>query len=67
MSTRSQDVYLFRMFFDHDETGGTSVSCDFSNPCIFKQESNFFVYDRGTHYSNCHSVTIRNKLDSVRG
>ena len=31
MSKRSRDVYLFRMFSDHDQTHGTSVSYDFSN------------------------------------
>ena len=30
-SMRSRDVYLFRIFLDHDETRGTSVSYDFSN------------------------------------
>ena len=30
-SRRSRDVYLFRMFLDHDETCGMGVSYDFSN------------------------------------
>ena len=31
-----------------------------------KPESNFFVYDCGTHYSNYHSVIFDNKIDSFR-
>ena len=31
-----------------------------------KPESNFFDYDCGTHYSNCHLVIFNNKIDSVR-
>ena len=30
-----------------------------------KQESNFFVYDCGTHYSNGHLVIIHNKICTV--
>ena len=30
-----------------------------------KPESNFFVYDCGTHYSNGH-LLIRNKIDRLR-
>ena len=29
-------------------------------------EVQLFVYDYGTHYSNCHSVILHNKIDSVR-
>ena len=29
-------------------------------------EELFFVYDCGTHYSNCDSVILHNKIDSVR-
>ena len=29
-------------------------------------ESNFFIYDCGTHYSNCHLVILHNKIDSVQ-
>ena len=29
-----------------------------------KQESNFFVYDCGTHYSNFHLAILLNRIDS---
>ena len=29
-------------------------------------ENNFFVYDCGTWYSNCHLVILHDKIDSVR-
>ena len=31
MSRQNRDVYLFRMFLNHDEIRGTSVSFDFLN------------------------------------
>ena len=30
-----------------------------------KRESDFFVYDCGTHFSNCYLVILHNKIDSV--
>ena len=51
------------MFLDHDETRGMSVSYDFSNSWANR---NLFVYDCGTHYSNCHLVIFHNNTDSFR-
>ena len=31
-----------------------------------KLESNLFAYDCGIRCSNCHSVILHNKIDSVR-
>ena len=30
-----------------------------------KLEGNFFVYNCGTHYSNCNLVILHNKIDSI--
>ena len=52
------------MFLYHDGTPGTSVLYD-RLKVMGKRENNFFVYDCATHYSNCHSVILHNKIDSV--
>ena len=38
MSRQSRDIYLFRMFLDHDETRGTSASHGFSSKTEFLPE-----------------------------
>ena len=58
------NVHHFLMFSYHDETLEL-VSHILLLKFMDKRESNFFVYDCGTHYSSCHFVIFHNKTDTI--